>query len=196
MVSVIPYDVEIQRELTSLRIEEWLRSGLFHFRWWFLLALFFVSIIAWWKLVDKKRLHEISLCTALIIIITLVLDELGEELTLWDYPIDIIPVFPPLTAIDLASLPIIYSLIYQYFGTWKSFLWATFIMATVFCFIFEPILVWGGFYQLLSWKYYYGFPIYSGMAIFIRFVVIKTLAYTEKFKKAQAQQNIQARKNI
>jgi len=179
-VSGIPADVEIQKQLTSLRIDEWLREDVFHFRWWFLLVLFIVSALVWWKMVDKTRLHEISLNAALTIIMTLALDEFGEELSLWDYPTDIIPIFPPLTAINLASLPIIYSLIYQYFGTWKSFLWATIVMAAVFSFIFEPILAWGGFYQLLKWKYYYGFPIYTALAIFIRLVVIKIFAYTEK----------------
>lgn len=120
-VSDIPADVEIQRQLTSLRIDEWLRQDVFHFRWWFLLVLFIVSVLVWWKMVDKTRLHEISLYAALTTIITIGINEYGEELTLWDYPTDIIPIFQPLSSLNLASLPMIYSLVYQYFGTWKSF---------------------------------------------------------------------------
>lgn len=182
-ITEIPADVEIQRQLTSLRIEKWLQYDLFHFRWWFLLVLFIISVYAWWKLVDKTRLHEITLYGAIIIIIALALDEYGVELTLWDYPIDIIPVFPPLTAVDLASLPVIYSLIYQYFRSWESYIWAAAIMAAIFCFILEPILVWGGFYQTLKWKYYYGFPIYIAMAITIKWLVMKIFAVTEKAKE-------------
>lgn len=172
--------VEIQRQLTFIRVDEWLREDVFRFRWWFLIALFIVSVAVWWKLVDKTRLHEIVLYASLTTLITLGLDEYGEELSQWDYPTDIIPIFPPLTAIDLASLPIIYSLIYQYFRTWKSFLWATAVMATIFCFVFEPVLAWGGFYQLLKWKYYYGYPIYIIMAICIRLLTVKIMTYTEK----------------
>jgi len=182
-VSGIPADVEIQSQLTSIRIDEWLQEDVFHFRWWFLLVLFIVSVFIWWKVVDKKRLHEISLYAVLTTIIILGIDEYGEELTLWDYRTDMLPLFLPLTAIHLAGLPIIYSLIYQYFGTWKSYLWASIIMAAVFSFIFEPILAWGGFYQLLKWKYYYDFPIYTAIAICIRLVIIKIYAYTEKSKK-------------
>jgi hypothetical protein len=58
-------------------------------------------------------------------------------------------------------------------------------MAGIFCFVFEPILVWGGFYEIIKWKYYYGFPIYIMMAIFIRWTVIKiyTIAENAKAKK-------------
>ncbi|HMM22132.1 MAG TPA: CBO0543 family protein [Selenomonadales bacterium] len=178
--SAMAVTVELQRLLTRMRVEEWLQGGVFNFRWWLLLALFFVSAFVWYRLVDKRRLPEMVLYVGLTTIITLVLDEFGEELVLWDYPTDILPIFPPLTAVDLASLPMIYSLIYQYFGTWRSFTWATVIMATVFCFVLEPVLVWGGFYQLLKWRYYYGFPIYIALALFIRWMVVTIYALAEK----------------
>jgi hypothetical protein len=119
----------------------------------------------WWKIVDKSRLYEIILYSALITISVLVLDELGEELTLWDYPYDLLPLFPPLFSVDLASLPIVYSLVYQYFRTWRSFIIATIAMAGIFCFLLEPLLVLAGVYQMLKWKSYYGFPIYIFLAI-------------------------------
>lgn len=177
--------VELQRLLTDLRINEWLQEDLFHFRWFFLIGVFVFSVFVWCKLVDKSRLPEITLHAGLIAIITLVLDEIGEELTLWEYPSDIIAIFPPLSAVDLASLPIIYSLIYQYCKTWRSFLWTTLIMAGVFCFILEPLLVWSDFYQPLQWKFYYGFPIYIIMAIFIRWMVLKIYAVARKSKDKQ-----------
>lgn len=174
--------VELQKLLTYLRINEWLQEDLFHFRWFFLIGVFVVSAFVWCRLVDKSRLPEITLHAGLTTIITLILDEMGEELTLWEYPADIIAIFPPLSAVDLACLPMIYSLIYQKYPTWKSFLQATLIMAAIFCFILEPLLVWSGFYQLLKWRYYYGFPIYILMAIFIRWLVIKIYALAEKAK--------------
>lgn len=174
--------VELQKLLTYLRINEWLQEDLFHFRWFFLIGVFVFSALVWCKLVDKSRLPEITLHAGLTAIITLILDEIGEELTLWEYPSDILAIFPPLSAVDLASLPMIYSLIYQYFTTWKSFFRATLIMATIFCFILEPLLVWTDFYQVLKWKYYYGFPIYILMAIFIRWLVSKIYAFAEKAK--------------
>lgn len=181
-VSEIPKSVEIQQELTSIHIEEWIKQDVFLFRWWFLLGLIFVSLLVWWKLLDKSRLHETFLYAVLATIIVLGIVEYGEELTLWDYPTDIIPIFPPLTSINLISLPLIYSLTYQYFMTKKSFAWATVIITAVICFIIEPILVWGGFYELLHWEYYYSFPIYVSLAILVRVVVMKIYNITEKYR--------------
>jgi hypothetical protein len=166
-----------------MRYEEWLQNDLFHFKWWLLLALFILSAYGWWKVVDKSRLVEIALYTALISIIALVLDELGEELTLWDYPIDLIPLFPPITSIDLASLPIAYSIIYQYFNPWRKFIIATTFMAAIFSFILEPLFVWGGIYQTITWKYYYGFPIYIALAICTKAVINKLITFTANNEK-------------
>lgn len=166
-------EVEIQWKLSLTRIEEWLNNDVLRFRWWLLLAMFIFSAYVWWRTVDKSRLSEISAYVLLIIILTLVLDEIGEEFTLWDYPCDLFPLFPPLSAIDLACLPFIYSLIYQHFRVWKSFIIASVIMAGIFCFIMEPLFVRIGIYQLLTWKSYYGFPIYSLMAIVSKAVIKK-----------------------
>ncbi|MEA4926890.1 MAG: CBO0543 family protein [Syntrophomonadaceae bacterium] len=175
--------LELQWYLLSIRYEEWRLNDVFHFKWWLLLILFIVSAYVWWKLVDKSRLVEIVLFTGLVSIIALVLDELGEELTLWDYSIDLIPLFPPITSIDLASLPVAYSFIYQYFTTWKKFIIATVVMSAVFSFILEPIFVWGGIYQTITWKYYYGFPIYIALAICVKAMVIKLNTITANSQK-------------
>lgn len=181
-VSEIPKSVEIQRYLTSIHIDNWLKHDVFLLRWWCLIGLILVTLLVWWNLLDKSRLTEIFLYAVLATIIVLGIVEYGEELTLWDYPTDIIPIFPPLTSINLIGLPLIYSLTYQYFITKKSFIWATVIITSVICFIIEPILVWGGFYQLIHWKYYFSFPIYILLAMLIRVLVIKINNINEKYR--------------
>ena len=185
VASKIPKSVAIQKHLTSIHIDNWLKQDVFLLRWWLLLGLIFVALLLWWKLLHKSKLNEIFLFTVLATILALGLVEYGEELTLWDYPTDIIPIFPPLTSINLISLPLIYSLIYQYFRTKKSFLWATLIITAVICFILEPILVWGDFYQLLHWHYFFSFPIYVLIALFTRTFVIKICKITEKYRNME-----------
>ncbi len=182
-VSGAAADVDIQKLLTAVRVDQWLREDLFQFKWWLLLGLFGLFIFAWWKLIEKPRLPEIILYAVLTTILTMGIVEYGEELTLWDYPTDISPIFPVLTAINLAIVPMVYSLIYQYFHTWKCFVCATIIITCLLSFVFEPILSWGGFYQLLKWKYYYTSPLYITIAIFIRWIVIEIHGITEKAKK-------------
>lgn len=154
-----------QWELTNTRIAEWLQSELFDYKWWILLALFCFTSFIMWKKADKSRITELTIYTAIIVIFVIVLDELGEELSLWFYTVDIIPLFPPITAIDISCLPLIYLIIYQRYGTWGKFLTATLIMSVVFCFVLEPVFVFGDIYTMLTWKSYYGLPIYFAIAV-------------------------------
>jgi hypothetical protein len=179
-VVVTPPDVEIQKHLTSLHIVEWVREDVFQFKWWLLLILLAVSLYAWWKTIDKSRLPEILLYAALTTIIIMAINEFGNELTLWDYPTDIIPIFPPLTSLNLTSLTLIYSLIYQRFKTYSSFIRATLIITVVICFAIEPILSFWDLYTLLKWQYYYGYPIYVLTAICVRAAVIKIKTLNDK----------------
>lgn len=170
---VLQPDVELQWKLTCARFDEWIKTDLFTIKWWFMIFLFAATSFYWWKSVDKSRLNEIIFYTAIIIIFILILDELGLELTLWDYTSDLFPLFPPISAINLSCIPMVYSLIYQYFMTWKSFITSTVVMAVIFCFICEPFFVWIGVYQMLYWRSYYGFPIYILLAVLGKIIVIK-----------------------
>ena len=169
-----------QWELTKARITEWLQPVLFGYKWWILLVLFCITAILLWKKADKSRIVALTIYTAIVVIFILVLDELGQELSLWYYPVDIIPLFPPMTAINISCLPLVYMVIYQRYGTWGKFLIATLIMSTVFCFVFEPIFVWGGIYTMLKWKSYYGLPIYFAIAVASKFLVNIIYSTTEK----------------
>ena len=166
-------NADIQWKLTSARFEEWFQTELLRFRWWLLLLVFLFSIVVWWKTVDKSRLNEIILYAGIVTVMILILDELGEEMTLWDYPVEIFPLFPPIAAIDLASLPLVYSVIYQHFRTWKSFAIASIIMSVLSCFVLEPLFVLSGIYQMITWKTYYGLPLYFAIGICSKAIMVK-----------------------
>ncbi len=168
-----------QWNLSLARISEW-KDVLFSLNWCVLLALFLINLLLWLRLADKRRLSELALHTALIIIWVIVLDELGEEMSLWYYTVDIIPLFPPITAIDITCLPLLYMLIYQYAKRWPSFLIVTAVMSVVFCFIFEPIFVRSGIYKMLAWKSWYGLPIYFFIGVASRFIMRRII--TAKYK--------------
>jgi hypothetical protein len=179
----IPADVEVQKLLTYVHIDEWLREDVFQLKWWFLLGMLIFAAVAWWKLLDRARLPEIILYAVLATIGIIGIDEYGEELTAWAYPTEISPIFSIFTTINLAAVPIVFSLIYQRFKTWSSFTGATLVMAGILSFVFEPALTWGGFFQLLTWKYYYSFAVYIILALLIRWVVVKIFVIAEQAKK-------------
>lgn len=161
------------KHLTYGRIDNWLDTDFNTFGWWFQIVLAVIAIVVWWKLVDKKRLLELTFYGFTVMTISVWFDQAGYELGLWYYPVDLIPVFPPSTAIDYIVLPVMYGLVYQYCPNWKRFLVATCLMAGVFSFALEPLLDKFGFYVVVNWKFYYGFPIYIAIAIIMKAIVEK-----------------------
>jgi hypothetical protein len=176
----MPESVAIQKYLTSIHIDEWLKEDVFQTRWWILLGLIAIWVLVWYLLLDKKRCLGICLYTALVIVFILGLFEYGDELILWEYPIDVIPIFPPLSSINLFVLPLTYSLVFQYAKTSKSYLGVILAVTAIICFAVEPALSWGGFYQLINWHYYYNYPIYVALAMLARFLAIKIIHITSK----------------
>ena len=158
------------KEWSYARIDNWLDTDFLTWGWWFELGVLIISLVVFWKLVDKKRLFELTLYVILAGVIIIWLDEVGYELGLWYYPVDLVPVFPPSTAFDYSLLPVVYTLIYQYCPKWPKFLIATLVMAGVISFIMEPLAHLWGFYVLVKWKYYYGYPVYVAIGIFLKLV--------------------------
>lgn len=163
--SGLPPDVLEQWKLTAERFREWVQEDLFSFNWWVMLVLFLLCAYLWWKASDKRRLPEFILFTAAAMIMILVLDQLGEDLTLWYYTTDIFPLFPPMSSIDFSCLPLLYMLMYKYARTWKAFLITAAIMSALFCFAFEPVFVWAGMYKMLTWQSWWGLPLYFLIAV-------------------------------
>jgi hypothetical protein len=185
--SAIPNDVGIQKQLTDMHIKDWLQNDVFHFRWWLLIILIAVLFLVWHRMLDKSRMREICLFAVLSAVIFMGVNEYGEELTLWDYPTDLIPIFPPLSSINLLSFPLLYSLVYQHFHQKKSYIYAVVITSAIFCFIAEPLLSWGGFYHLDHWSYFFSFPLYIAVAMGVRVMVIKINDITVKTKSNLSQ---------
>jgi hypothetical protein len=85
--------------------------------------------------------------------IILLIDEIGIELTLWTYPVRLVPIFPRFIAISSSLAPTLYMLLYQYFPKWKSFTYADIIASAVITLIFQPLAVKWDFLILLNWKH-------------------------------------------
>ncbi|MDR3589147.1 MAG: hypothetical protein P4N41_05750 [Negativicutes bacterium] len=162
---------EMTRLLTQARIENWLMEGLGSWRWWVLAVLLIVPWAIWAKLLDKKKLLELALFGMFIMVDSITLDELGFELCLWNYPVDVLPVFPRLSSVDYTVVPIVFMLAYQYFSNWKSFFWALVTVSAVFSFVCEPFIAKLGFYVLIKWWYPYSFVIYIIMGLVSRWLV-------------------------
>lgn len=134
----------------------------------------------WLKLVDRKRILEISLFGAVAMGLITILDAIGMELGLWGYRYKLAPLLPMLLPMDFSVLAVAHMLIYQYFRPWKSFIIALTVVGCIFAFIGEPFMEYVGIYQRYGWKYIYSLPIYIGKAVFCRLLVTKIMKLNPK----------------
>jgi hypothetical protein len=173
--------VNVREVLLKTNFSYWLQNNLFTWQWWLLLSILVLSYAIWWKLINKKRLSEILLFHLLVMVLSGLLDLYGTQYMLWGYPSMVFPGAPPLFIDNYGAIPPVYSLIYQYFDKWKSYLIAMFIASLCFSFIVEPIFVWTNIYDIPNWKYIYSFP-----TLIILGVVAKGIV--EKVKHIQNKQ--------
>lgn len=174
---------EVHKELGEMKLEYWIYHDLFTFQWWLLLILLIVPWIVWWRFVDKNKISQILLFGSLLMILVMMLDDLGVESHLWSYPYQLLNLMPRLIAIDQGIIIIAHMFLYQYFPRWKKFLFANTVMAILFTFIFEPIVVGMGIYKLENWRYIYSLPIYILKATLIKWLVDEVIMKKEfKYK--------------
>jgi hypothetical protein len=161
----------LQETLRNAQLQHWLQYDVVKWTWWFNLFWSIFPIIIWWKYIDRQRFLEITAFGLLIDIIVIIHDVVGSSLLLWDYPNKFIPVMPNMLPIDFAAIPLAFMLIYQKYQAWKTYFIAVVILSAVLSFIGDPILVWLNLYQPLSWKHYYTFPTFIGIALFTKWVL-------------------------
>jgi len=171
--------LELEKQLSHARIENWLSYDLFSFQWWLLVVVFIIPWFIWWRYVDRKRLLEIILLGVIVLIISSFLDSVLSELGVWSYDYEIIPVWPRLISADFTLLPVTYMFIYQYFREWKNFVVVMVVVSAFFAFVGEPFLTWLSIYHLHEWKHVYSFPIYIALGALAKYLVQTILAHNE-----------------
>lgn len=165
--------VNLRKLLYNVKFNDWINNDIFTIRWWILLSALILPWFIWFLLVDKSRLKEMLFYLLSTSGIAILLDEIGASLTMWIYPVEVIPVLPRMITVNYSMVPIIFVLIYQHFPKWKSFIYANIILSFTFSFILEPILVWMNLYDLVTWKYIYSVPTYLFAAILLKLFIEK-----------------------
>ncbi|PMC36716.1 hypothetical protein CJ195_14910 [Bacillus sp. UMB0899] len=164
--------MKAQEKISTLRWYYWKNEIVFSLQWWFILIFLFILLLVWLRLLDHSRIFPILLYGLITFNIASLLDTLGGELQLWEYPKMVLPWGPRIICIDL-MISIFFMLLYQYFVKWSSFLIAAVCLAAIFAFVFEPAAIYMGIYFPLSWSNLYSFPIYILLSSFIKVIVDK-----------------------
>ncbi|NJD01478.1 MAG: hypothetical protein FIA99_02490 [Ruminiclostridium sp.] len=176
--------IELKKNLRNLSIQHWLNFELFTWVWWVEIIVSAVVFFIWLKVVDKSRIRQIVIYGLLIDISAVFLDILGSEFALWEYLIRIIPQIPLLYPVDFIIHPVGNMIVYQCFVNWKKYLIAGVGASAVLAFILEPLSTYMHQYRLITWKYYYSFPIYLMILVFSKFLTDKIVSIETKNKQS------------
>lgn len=175
--------IELRKQIYQLQYEHYMKVTLFSVKWWILLITAIIIITIWWKLVDKKRFHEITLVGFVTVVLSIILDSFGLDMVLWSYPTQLYELVKHVNEIELVVMSISYMLLYQYFSDWKKYIIAVIIFASLGAFVGIPFAVWFGFYELIKWRYVYSFIIFICLGIIIKFIVSKIIDIQERHIK-------------
>lgn len=159
---------EIQSQADKLLHKNWLEYMIFTWQWWLLLFVMVAPWVVWWKLADKKRILELLTYGLMVTMLSMSFDAIGVEYDFWEYDYQLIPLLDVLIVFDISVVTVTYMLVYQYIKSWGWFIAVHLVVAGAFAFLAEPALVRLGYYRLLSWKFFYSFPIYFAIAVFLR----------------------------
>lgn len=159
-----------QQVLRDQHIYYWLNYTFGRWYWWFLLFWTIIPLFIWWKYTDRRRFLEISFFGLFTSLCAGILDSVGLFMGAWAYPYNLVPFLPNFFPIDYVVIPVVFMLIYQKYGSWKAFLIASSLVATVLSLIFDPIMVWMNLYQPFTWQYYYSPPVFVFMVSFCKWV--------------------------
>lgn len=177
---------EMTKQIIQAHIDFWRQDTLFTWRWWVLVVLLFAPWLVWCKLAEKKRLVPLSLFLLFIMVMTMTFDELFCCLPLRFYPHNLNPLLYRSMPLDYALIPIIFTLIYQRFVAWNSFIWAVTALALFISFVGEPLFTSLGLYVLIKWTYFYGVPLYIAIGVLSKWLVDTITAKAQKAKKTRS----------
>lgn len=146
----------------------WVHHSLNTGAWWLLVFVLVIPGFVWWKLIDRKRLFEITFYGVLVMFSITAMSGIGVSSQLWTYPIKLLPKFPHVMTLDTVLVPIIYMLVYQYFPRWKWFAVAAMGAALLYSLAVLPFAEWLGIYYRINWEHWYGPILYFLIAALMK----------------------------
>jgi len=160
--------IELYKKVSALQIEAYWETIIFSYQWWILVLGSIILWGVWIRLVDRRHLHIIILVGFMTSMLAILLDDFGLSLVLWIYPYMLTPLTGRLNVVDLAIIPVVYMLLYQYAKRWKTYLINLFLLCLFAGFVAEPVFEKLNLYITLKWEHWYSIPIYFMIGIFVK----------------------------
>jgi hypothetical protein len=146
------------KELVYQKIDIWTEHIVFSWLWWFGVTLSILPWLIWMKYRNKESSNRILFAGYFVIVVSLCLDVIGDQLGFWHYRFVVIPFLPTYIPWDLTQMPISIMFLIQIKPKLNPFIKAV-IFALLSSYIGEPFFNWLGVYVLDAWKYSYSVSI-------------------------------------
>jgi hypothetical protein len=140
----------MQQELTNYQTEYWkLYSSLNTWQFWFLIALIVLPLIALYILIDKDKIFLIGFYGLCVHMIISHFDKVAVRMGYWQYYHTVLPFLAFSLAFDIALVPAVLMLVYQWtLKHNKNFYIYSILAAFLLSIIWTPIFTSLGILQL------------------------------------------------
>jgi hypothetical protein len=147
----------------------WITEIVFTWKWWFGVALTIVPWILWVIFRDKKDTVRILFVGLVVMIVTVIMDNIGISYNLWHYDSNVLPFSTIFFPWDCSLLPVDVMFTLQYFPKLNPFIKAL-VLAILCAFITEPFFAWIKMYSIVHWKFWYSFVIYIPLYLLFNWI--------------------------
>ncbi len=96
-------------------------------------------LFVFYLLIDRQRIIFILLVFFISFVLVGTVDELGKFFGVWSYPHQLLVFTHRFNSVDFAVIPVILTLVYQFFSKWKFYWIASLIASAFIAFIGVPI---------------------------------------------------------
>jgi hypothetical protein len=149
------------------RMFAWKKEVIFTWEWWLGIVLTIIPWVLWYIFRKKDSSDRLLYAGIFVGLISLTLDNIGIQLSAWDYLKPVTPAIPSYVPYDFALMPVSVMFIIQVFPNRNPWLIGL-IFGFLTAFVGEPFFKWLKIYNPENWRHVYSLPFY---------IVIYFLAY-------------------
>lgn len=180
---LIDENIEQIHKLIQEKINIWSEYVLFSRLWWLGVGLSVIPWIIWFIVRKKESTDRILYAGFFVIVISLALDIVGDQYSLWHYRYNVLPIVPTYFPWDITLMPVTVMFFLQVKPNMNVFIKAV-IFGLFSSYIAEPFFQWLEVYVPIQWKFTYSFPIQI-----VIYLVAHYLSRREKFSPFYKKKN-------
>jgi hypothetical protein len=158
VVELIDANTEQAEAAIREKIHIWAEHVVFSDLWWMGVGLTIIPWIIWFMVRPKQSTDRLLYIGLMAAIFSTVFDVLGDQIALWHYRFNVIPILPTYIPWDLTLMPVSVMLALQFKPNANPYMKAS-IFAVLTSYVAEPFFNWLGVYQPKIWRYSYSLPI-------------------------------------